>query len=476
MRCILVREEANPDDFPGMVAAEGILTLRGGSTSHAAVVARGMGKPCIVGCGGLSFNDKLKTLSAKGLMLREGDPISIDGTTGEVFFTDLSTIPSEIIQVLLLKTKQPEESLLFRQYKRIMDLADQFRTLGVRTNADTPHDAEVARAFGAEGIGLCRTEHMFMDVQRLNDVRRLFFSTNQEERLNAIDRLLPHQKQDFIGIFKAMHSLPVTIRFLDPPLHEFLPHSEAEIEHLAEIMGITSAKLTEMASALKELNPMLGHRGCRIGITLPELTAMQTRAILEAAVEVFKEGFEVYPEIMIPLVGIESEIEHQKMIIDQTAKQVFDRTGITIPYSIGTMIELPRAALIADRIARYAEFFSFGTNDLTQTTFGISRDDSAKFVPTYVRGVPNPQRPNETIHLLSEDPFQVIDLDGVGQLMKMAVQLGRQARPGLKCGICGEHGGEPRSVRFCHEIGLDYVSCSPYRIPIARLASAQANL
>jgi pyruvate,orthophosphate dikinase len=480
IKCILVRKETNPDDFPGMVAAEGILTLRGGSTSHAAVVARGMGKPCVVGCGTLNIDEATKTLSiphhAHHLSIKEGDPISIDGTTGEVFFCGLETSPSEVVQVLVNKTKKPEESLLFRQYQRIMQIADQYRALHVRANADTPADSIAARAFGAQGIGLCRTEHMFLEVDRLNDVRCMFFSTSKEERMKAIDHLLPNQKKDFIGIFRAMHGLPVTIRLLDPPLHEFMPHTENEINALAKIMHVPYQQLEYIAASLEEGNPMLGHRGCRLGITYPELTAMQTRAIIEAAVEVAKEGIEVLPEIMIPLVGIAKEFEHQKMIITKTIETVFEEKGTRIHYTVGTMIELPRAALIADEIAKEAEFFSFGTNDLTQTTFGISRDDSSKFVPSYVSGVPHPLKDHEIFHLLADDPFQVIDRQGVGKLMEMAVRQGRQTRPNLKCGICGEHGGDPSSVRFCHELHLDYVSCSPYRVPVARLAAAQANL
>lgn len=479
-KCILVRKETNPDDFPGMVAAEGILTLRGGSTSHAAVVARGMGKPCIVGCGTLIIDEADKTLSAlhhpDRLMVKEGDPISIDGTTGEVFFCALTTSPSEIVQVLVTKTKKPEESLLFAQYQRIMQIAEQFRILRVRANADTPADSIAARAFGAEGIGLCRTEHMFLEADRLNDVRCMFFSTKPEERKKAIDNLLPNQKKDFIGIFRAMAGLPVTIRLLDPPLHEFMPHNEDEIKTLAKIMHVPYQQLSHIAASLQEGNPMLGHRGCRLGITYPDLTAMQTRAIIEAALEVAKEGIDVLPEIMVPLVGIAAEFEHQKMIILNTAEKVFEEKGTRIEFTVGTMIELPRAALIADEIAKEAEFFSFGTNDLTQTTFGISRDDSARFVPSYVSGVPHPLKTDEIMHLLPDDPFQVLDRQGVGQLMQMAVKRGRQTRPSLKCGICGEHGGEPNSVRFCHELRLDYVSCSPYRVPVARLAAAQANL
>lgn len=478
--CILVRQETNPDDFPGMVAADGILTLRGGSTSHAAVVARGMGKPCIVGCGSLRLDDVTKVLSStmgsEELMIKEGESISIDGTTGEVFFCGLETSPSEIVQVLLTKTKRPEESLAYRQYKKIMDLADKYRRLKVRANADTPEDSLVALAFGAEGIGLCRTEHMFLDAERLNDVRRMFFSTKLEERRRAIASLLPNQKKDFIGIFRAMNGKPVTIRFLDPPLHEFMPHTDSELQSLAKLMDIPLEQLAHIRTSLEEQNPMLGHRGCRLGITSPDITIMQTRAILEAAIEVSQEGMQVFPEIMVPLVGIKAEIAYQKALIDLTAKKVFQEKGVSIPYSVGTMIELPRAALIADKIAMDAEFFSFGTNDLTQTTFGISRDDSAKFVPLYVQGFPNPHDLHELLHILPDDPFQVIDREGVGELMHIALERGRKARPKLKCGICGEHGGDPSSVQFCHELGLDYVSCSPYRVPVARLAAAIANL
>lgn len=480
IKCILVREETNPDDFPGLVAAEGILTLRGGSTSHAAVVARGMGKPCVVGCGVLQIDYSEKTLSAphhpKKLVLKEGDPIAIDGSTGEVFFCDLKTSPSEIVQVLIDKTKNPDESQLYRQYQKIMSLADKYRILRVRANADTPEDSRVARLFGAEGIGLCRTEHMFFESSRLYDVRCMLFSTTKEERKEAIDRLLPHQKEDFIAIFRAMDGLPVTIRLLDPPLHEFMPHNENELKKLAEMMRVPYQQLVHIAASLEEQNPMLGHRGCRLGITYPELTKMQTRAIIEAAIEVEQQGVLVFPEIMIPLIGLQAELKHQKMLIQQTAEEVFEEKKVKVPYSIGTMIELPRAAIIADEIAQDAEFFSFGTNDLTQTTFGISRDDSAKFVPLYVQGFPNPTKENEIIHLLADDPFQVIDRDGVGKLMHMGVTLGRKTKPNLKCGICGEHGGDPSSVEFCHQIGLDYVSCSPYRVPIARLAAAHAAL
>jgi pyruvate,orthophosphate dikinase len=357
-----------------------------------------------------------------------------------------------------------------------MELADKYRTLGVRANADTPEDSAVALAFGAEGIGLCRTEHMFMDPQRLNDVRRMFFSQNTDERREAIARLLPHQKKDFIGIYRIMAGRPVCIRLLDPPLHEFMPHTDSELKALSKVMDVSFERLQEIRESLNERNPMLGHRGCRLGIVYPELTEMQARAILEAALEVSREGISIHPEIMIPLVSIKEELEHQIAIVRKTADRLFEAAGITIPYSVGTMIELPRAALTADEIAEKAEFFSFGTNDLTQTTFGISRDDSTKFVPLYISGVPNPYNKEEVMTIFQDDPFQVIDRKGVGKLMKIAIELGRKVRPDLKCGICGEHGGDGKSVEFCHELGLNYVSCSPYRIPIARLAAALPNL
>lgn len=479
-KCILVREETNPDDFPGMVAADGILTLRGGSTSHAAVVARGMGKPCVVGCSGLMLDHKTKTLASAHhlelLKLKEGDLLSIDGTTGEVFFCGLETSPSEVVQVLVAKNKQSSESLIYQNYARIMEIADRYRKLHIRANADTGADSLVARAFGAEGIGLCRTEHMFLEVNRLNDVRRMFFSATPEEHKQAIDRLLPHQKNDFVEIFRAMKGMPVTIRLLDPPLHEFMPHTESEFKALAHLMKVPYEKLMAMAVSLEEHNPMLGHRGCRLGVTFPEVTKMQARAIFEAAIQVVREGIEVAPEIMIPLVGIRNEFVHQKALIDLTAEQVFAEKQYRIPYTVGTMIELPRAAIIADQIARDASFFSFGTNDLTQTTFGISRDDSARFVQVYITGVSNPYHPDQTMNILSDDPFHTLDKEGVGQLIELAIARGRQTRPNLKCGICGEHGGDPASVEYCHQIGLDYVSCSPYRVPVARLAAALANL
>lgn len=474
--CILVREETSPEDFPGMVAAEGILTIRGGSTSHAAVVARGIGKPCVAGCSALQKNRKENTISASGLTIKEGDPISIDGTTGEVFFCHLKTSPSEIVQVLIEKTKDPKDSEIFHQYETIMKLADKYRRLGVRTNADTPKDCSTAKAFGAEGIGLCRTEHMFMEKSRLTDVRHMFFSKNPQERKNAINKLLPHQKEDFIGIFREMDGLPVTIRLLDPPQHEFMPHTKEEMESLAKSMNISFEELKEINDTLKESNPMLGHRGCRLGIIYPSLTEMQTRAIIEAAIVVQKEGKRALPEIMIPLVSATKEFEHQRSLIDKTANEIFEESGEKIQYSVGTMIELPRAALMSHHIASKADFFSFGTNDLTQATFGISRDDSGHFIPLYLQGVPHPTKKDTDIQILSHDPFVTLDQEGVGELLQIASMRGRKTNANLKCGICGEHGGDGRSVIFCHRIGLDYVSCSPFRLPVARLAAAQANI
>lgn len=473
---ILIREEANPDDFAGMVAADGILTLRGGSTSHAAVVARGMGKPCIVGCGSLTLNEHTKMLSAGHMCIQEGDSMSIDGTTGEVFFCDLPTSPSEVVQVLISAEKKPVESLIYQHYKILMDIADKYRRMHVRANADTAADSCAARAFGAEGIGLCRTEHMFMNTARLNDVRRMLFSQHSDERRQAVARLLPHQKQDFIEIFRAMHGLPVTIRLLDPPLHEFMPHTDDELVALSEWMKVPVARLAEIRAGLQEQNPMLGYRGCRLGVTMPELTAMQARAILEAAVEVTQEGINVYPEIMFPLIACKNEFTHQRLCVEMVAEEVFKAKGMSVPYAIGSMIELPRTALVAGELAEEADFFSFGTNDLTQTTFGISRDDGAHFMPAYVHGTPLPGTSGELFQIMAEDPFQVIDRTGVGELMYMAMARAKRTKPAIKFGLCGEHGGEPRSIAFCHELGLNYISCSPYRVPIARLAAAQNSL
>jgi pyruvate,orthophosphate dikinase len=464
-RVILTRTETSPEDISGMARAVGILTSTGGTTSHAAVVARGMGKSCVVGCGALHIDYATGTITVGDKVIKEGDYVSIDGTTGEVIEGELPTIPSEVIQVLVQKTKKTEESRIYQQFSELMSWADKHRKIGVRTNADTPADAAVARSFGAEGIGLTRTEHMFFEGDRIDAVREMILAEDSQGRKKALAKIMPMQKEDFIGIFEAMEGLPVTIRFLDPPLHEFLPHGDKEIEELAAQMGVETDRLKQKVQSLREANPMLGHRGCRLGITYPEISEMQARAILEAASELIKQGKEVEPEIMIPLVGHVNELAGQKAIVDRVAKEVAEKYGVAIEYKVGTMVELPRAALTADQVAQQAEFFSFGTNDLTQTTFGISRDDAGTFLPMYVEK-----------KILPHDPFQSVDRDGVGALMKIGVEKGRATRPNLKIGICGEHGGDPASVAFCHEIGLDYVSCSPYRVPIARLAAARANL
>jgi pyruvate,orthophosphate dikinase len=463
--CVLVRTETSPEDIAGMAVAQGILTARGGMTSHAAVVARGMGKPCVAGCGALIINYEKGTITVGDKVLREGDYISIDGTTGEVIEGEIPTIASEINQVLIEKTMKPEDSEMFRRFQELMEWTDKYKKLGVRTNADSPEDSAVARGFGAEGIGLCRTEHMFFGGNRIDAVREMILADDVEGRRKALAKIEPMQKEDFVGIFKAMAGLPVTIRLLDPPLHEFLPHEESEIAELAKTIGVDKEKLVSKAESLKELNPMLGHRGCRLGVTYPEISEMQTRAIIEAAVELVKQGVEVMPEIMIPLVGHVSEFKLQEEIVRDTADAIIRESGVKLKYLVGTMIELPRAALTADQIGVDAEFFSFGTNDLTQTTFGLSRDDAGKFLPFYIEN-----------KLLKDDPFRTIDIDGVGQLVQIGVEKGRKSRPDLKVGICGEHGGDPASVEFCHKVGLNYVSCSPYRVPIARLAAARANL
>ena len=446
-RVVLVRIETSPEDLAGMSAAEGILTARGGMTSHAAVVARGMGKCCVSGVGSLNVDYKSKTVEIDGVVYKEGDYISINGTTGQVYAGEVPTKAAE----------------LSGDFKELMDLCDKYTKLQVRTNADTPHDAEVARAFGAKGIGLTRTEHMFFDDQKIIAMRQMILADSAEGREKALAKLLPYQKADFKGILKAMDGLPVNIRLLDPPLHEFVPHDQAGQETMAKEMGVDIATIKRRVESLAENNPMLGHRGCRLGITFPEITAMQTRAILSAACELKKEGFDPKPEIMVPLIGILYELKQQKAIIQKIAAEVFEEYGVKVDFEIGTMIEIPRAALTADRIATEAEYFSFGTNDLTQMTFGYSRDDIASFLPAYLEK-----------KILKVDPFQVLDQNGVGQLVQMAVEKGRQVRPTLRCGICGEHGGEPSSVKFCAKIGLNYASCSPFRVPIARLAAAQA--
>ena len=462
---ILVRIETSPEDIKGMNASEGILTARGGMTSHAALVARQMGKVCVAGCGVLNINYQDRTIRVEGknIIVKEGDYISIDGTTGEVIQGKIQTKPSEIIQVLISKTLDGKQSPIYQTYEYLMNWADKFRKLGIRTNADQPDQASNAIAFGAEGIGLCRTEHMFFGENRIMSVRKMIVSDTLRERKVALEELLPLQRSDFYGIFKAMKGFPVTIRTLDPPLHEFLPNTEKDIQELAGVLGISESKLVEKIDGLHEFNPMLGFRGCRLGILYPEITEMQARAVFEAACDAVADGIKVKPEIMIPLVGDLNEFKLQEDIVRRVAVEVFKEKGKKLPYLVGTMIELPRACLLADEIARSAEFFSFGTNDLTQTTFGLSRDDAGKFLPLYVQ--------NE---ILSNDPFEALDQNGVGQLVKMAVDKGRSTRPDLKIGICGEHGGEPSSVEFCHRIGLNYVSCSPFRVPIARLAAARA--
>ena len=444
---VMVRIETSPEDLAGMSAAEGILTARGGMTSHAAVVARGMGKCCVSGAGAINVDYKTRTVEIDGVVLKEGDYISINGSTGEVYFGQVKTKPAEVSG----------------DFAKLMDLCNKYTKLVVRTNADTPHDAEVARGFGAVGIGLCRTEHMFFEADKIKAMREMILSENQEGRKKALAKLLPFQQKDFYGILKAMDGHPVNIRLLDPPLHEFVPHDLAGQQAMADEMGVSVQKIQQRVNSLSEANPMLGHRGCRLGNTYPEITEMQTRAILGAAIQLKKEGFDPHPEIMVPLIGIVNEFDLQEKVIRDTAKDLFSQEGIEIPFKVGTMIEIPRAALTADYIAKKAEYFSFGTNDLTQMTFGYSRDDIASFLPVYLEK-----------KILNVDPFQVLDQNGVGQLVKMAVEKGRSTRPDLKCGICGEHGGEPSSVKFCHRVGLNYVSCSPFRVPIARLAAAQA--
>lgn len=446
-KVVLVRLETSPEDLAGMAIAEGILTARGGMTSHAAVVARGMGKCCVSGAGAIKVDYKKKTVEIDGIVLKEGDYISLNGTTGQVYNGQIKTQAAE----------------LSGDFAELMDLCAKYTRLEVRTNADTPHDAAVARKFGAVGIGLCRTEHMFFDNEKIVAMREMILAKDAEGRKKALAKLLPYQKEDFKGILKAMDGYPVNVRLLDPPLHEFVPHDLKGQEAMAKEMGVSVDYIKQRVDSLSENNPMLGHRGCRLGNSFPEITAMQTRAILSAACELKKEGFEPKPEIMVPLIGIVNEFEIQEGIIRGVANEVFAEQGVEIPFKVGTMIEIPRAALTANQIAERAEFFSFGTNDLTQMTFGYSRDDIASFLPTYLDK-----------KILKVDPFQVLDQNGVGQLVQMAVERGRSVRKDLKCGICGEHGGEPSSVKFCHKVGLNYVSCSPFRVPIARLAAAQA--
>jgi pyruvate,orthophosphate dikinase len=446
---ILVRRETSPEDFHGMVASQGILTCRGGMTSHAAVVARGMGKCCVAGAGDVLMDEARRQFSAGGTTVKEGDWITLDGTTGRVILGKVPTVEPELTD----------------DFHRLMEWADGFRRLRVRTNADTPNDSAVARRFGAEGIGLCRTEHMFFEGDRIDAVREMILAETGAQRAIAVAKLLPMQRADFEGIFRAMDGLPVTIRLLDPPLHEFLPHGPAEIKDLARKLGMDPVRMREQVERHHESNPMLGHRGCRLGISYPDITWMQAQAIFEAAANVQAQGVTVCPEIMIPLVGTAEELKRQRAIVDEVAAEVFYQCDARVDYLVGTMIELPRAALTADRIAEHAQFFSFGTNDLTQTTFGLSRDDAGRFLPEYVAA-----------GVLPADPFQTLDVEGVGKLVDMATRLGRGVKADLKVGVCGEHGGDPRSVEFFHAVGLDYVSCSPSRVPVARLAAAHAAL
>jgi pyruvate,orthophosphate dikinase len=460
---ILVRRETSPEDLRGMQAADGILTAFGGASSHAALVSRQMGKVCVVGCQDLQIDYQKRTVTVKGVVLKEDDFISVDGFTGEVMQGQVATKPSEVVQVLISKTLKPSDSKVYQQFAKLMEWADSARKLKIRTNADQPDQAEQAMAFGAEGIGLCRTEHMFFG--HIKEMREMILAETPEERKKALAKLLGFQRTDFEGIFKAMKGCPVTIRTLDPPLHEFLPHDDKGQAEMAKEMGVSKDKIAERVKTLHEFNPMLGFRGCRLGIVYPEITEMQARAILEAACNVAKSGVKVEPEIMIPLVGFPAELKAQAKIVRETAEKVFAEKGMKVPYLVGTMIELPRACVAAGDIAKEAEFFSFGTNDLTQTGLGMSRDDYGSFIRRYLES-----------DLVPKDPFQVIDFDGVGGLMQLGVERGRKTKPDLKVGICGEHGGEPDSVKFCHRIGLNYVSCSPFRVPIARLAAAQAAL
>lgn len=466
-KVILLRIETSPEDIAGMNVAEGIVTSRGGMTSHAALVARQMGKVCVAGCGALIIDYKAREARVEGkdITLKEGDYISIDGSTGEVFQGKISTKPSEVIQVLLEKTLSEDEAPTYKIYKQIMDWADKYRVLKVRTNADQPDQALNAIAFGAEGIGLCRTEHMFFGEGKIGPMREMILADTPEERKKALSKLLPLQRKDFEDIFIAMDGRPVTIRTIDPPLHEFLPQDENGQKEVAKMLNIPLQKVKERIASLHEFNPMLGFRGCRLGILYPEITEMQSRAIFEATINVKKMGKEAFPEIMIPLVGHYKELKMQEEIVRRVAKEVMDENGMQFEYLVGTMIEVPRGAITAREIAEVAEFFSFGTNDLTQTTLGLSRDDSGRFLPYYIE--------NE---IYKRDPFETIDREGVGFLMQYAVKQGRKTRKKLKIGICGEHGGEPASVEFCHSIGLDYVSCSPFRVPIARLAAARAAI
>jgi len=464
-KVLLVRVETSPEDLRGMIAAEGILTARGGVSSHAALVARQMGKVCVCGASALHVDYHKKTLEVGGQTFNEGDFLSIDGTAGEVYAGEIKTAPSEIVQVLVEKSLQPKDSKTYQNFAQLMKWCDKATRMTVRTNADSPDQTANAVAFGATGIGLCRTEHMFFEGKRIDAMREMILAENTADRKKALAKLLPYQREDFLGIFKELKGLPATIRFLDPPLHEFLPHDAKAQAELAEVIGVPAEKIAKRVHELHEFNPMLGHRGCRLGIVYPEISEMQARAVFEAAAEVQKKGIKVRPEIMIPLVGFPKELQLQIDVVNRVAKEVAAEKKTKLNYLVGTMIEIPRAALVADEIAKDAQFFSFGTNDLTQTALGMSRDDSGSFLPKY-----------QELEIAKQNPFATIDQNGVGKLMQIAVELGRKTRPDIKLGICGEHGGEPASVKFCHRIGLAYVSCSPFRVPIARLAAAQAAL
>ena len=462
---LLVRQETSPEDLRGMIAAEGILTARGGVSSHAALVARQMGKVCVCGAAELDIDYKTRTLKVDGSTYKEGDYLSINGTTGEIFAGELKTAPSEIIQVLIDKKLDPKKSRDFKNFSQLMSWCEKATKMSVRTNADSPSQVQNAIAFGASGIGLCRTEHMFFEGNRIDAMRQMILADNEVDRRKALKLLLPYQRRDFQGIFKALEGRPATIRLLDPPLHEFLPHDLTAQKDLAKKLGVSLAAIKKRVEDLHEFNPMLGHRGCRLGVSYSEITEMQAQAIIEAALLVQKSGIEVNPEIMVPLVGFPKELELQVEVIHETAKKVFAAKGEKVKYMVGTMIEIPRAALVADEIAKTAQFFSFGTNDLTQTTMGMSRDDSGSFLPNYTE-----------LDIIDANPFASVDQSGVGQLMEIGVKKGKAGRRNIKLGICGEHGGDPKSVEFCHKIGLNYVSCSPFRVPTARLAAAQASV
>jgi pyruvate,orthophosphate dikinase len=464
-KVLLVRNETSPEDLRGMIAAEGILTAKGGVSSHAALVARQMGKVCVCGAAMLQIDYGAKTVTVDGSVFNEGDALSIDGTAGEVYPGDIATAASEIVQVLVEKSLKPAESPTYQNFAKLMNWCSKATRMQVRTNADTPEQAANAVAFGAVGIGLCRTEHMFFEGDRIDAMREMILADKIDDRKAALAKLLPYQKADFVGMFKALEGRPATIRFLDPPLHEFLPHDHGAQNLLAQKLGVSVDKISKRVHELHEFNPMLGFRGCRLGLVFPEISEMQARAVFEAAAEVQKQGIKVKPEIMIPLVGFKKELDLQVELVNRVAKEVMAQKKVKLTYLVGTMIEIPRGALTADEIAKTAEFFSFGTNDLTQTALGMSRDDSGSFLAPYAE-----------LEIIKKNPFASIDQTGVGQLMEIAVTKGRSTRPDLKLGICGEHGGDPDSVKFCHRIGLNYVSCSPFRVPVARLAAAQAAL